>query len=177
MDEVSCHCRDILRVIVEGGDGGKNDGSCFRRELHIAKVNAVEGSFAHAKDERSSFLQADVRRAMNKVGCKAVGDGSQRSHRTGKHDHGVGGIAPAGDAGTDIGCGVLMEFRTRAAEEFFSEVISAAQRKFFGKDAERVFRGHKVNARDTIVAREGAEHLGGIDGAAGSGDRECDVVR
>ena len=61
------------------------------------------------------------------------------AHGAGKDDHGGGGIAAAGDVGSDVGFGVVVELGAGGAEEFFGEVVAAAEFQFFGEDAEGVF--------------------------------------
>ena len=67
-------------------------------------------------------------------------------------------------------------FGDGAAEEFFCEVVAAAEVEFFGEDAEGVFGDDEVDFCDAGVGGEGAEDLGGVDAAAGSGDGEGDVA-
>ena len=56
------------------------------------------------------------------------------------------------------------------AEEFFREVVAAAELQLFGEDAEGVVGDDEVDLCDAGVGGERAEHLGGVDAAAGSGD-------
>ena len=145
--------------------------------MHVAEVDAVEGGLADAEDEGAVFLEADIGGALDEVGGEAVGDGGERAHGAGKDDHGVGGVAAAGDVGADVGFGVLLDLRGWCAEEFFGEVVAAAEMKFFGEDAESIFGDDEVDSGDAGVAASGAEELGGVDGAAGSGYGEGDVAR
>lgn len=177
VDELAGHLGGVLRVIVESGDGRKDGCSSFGGELHVAKVNAVEGSLAHAEDERSALLEADVGGALDEICSKAVGDGGEGSHGAGKDDHAGGGIASAGDTGADIGFAVLAELFAGRAEELFGEVVASAEAELFGDDAQRVFRCDEVNVRDAVVGGEGAQHLRGIDAATGSGNGEDDAAR
>ena len=74
VDEVARHVFGGLRVVVESGDGGEDGGACVGGELHVAQVDAVEGSLADAEDEGAVFLEADVGGALNEVGGETVGD-------------------------------------------------------------------------------------------------------
>jgi len=65
---------------------------------------------------------------------------------------------------------VLLEFGAGSAEEFFGEVVAAAEVKLFGEDSEGAVGGDEVDFGDAGVGGEGAEDLGGVDAAAGSGD-------
>lgn len=116
VDELACHLGGVLGMVVEGRDDGKDGGSGIGGELHVAKVDAVEGRLADAEDERTALFEADVGGALDKVGCKAVGDGGEGSHGAGKDDHGIGGVAAAGDVGSDVGIGVLLEFGAGGVE-------------------------------------------------------------
>jgi len=89
-------------------------------------VDAVEGSLADAEDERAIFLEADVGGAVDEVLREAVCDGCEGAHGAGKDDHRVGGVAAAGDVGSDVGFGVLLKFGAGRAEEFFGEVVASA---------------------------------------------------
>ena len=133
-------------------------------------MDAVEWCLADAEDEGAVFLEADVGGAVDEVLCEPVGDGREGAHGAGEDDHRVGGIAAAGDIGSDVGFGVLLEFGAGSAEEFFGEVVAAAEVKLFGEDAEGAVGGDEVDFGDAGVGGEGAEDLGGVDAAAGSGD-------
>ena len=177
MDEVAGHIFGGLGVVVEGGDGGEDGCPGVGCELHVAKVDAVEGCLADAEDEGAVFLEADVGGSLDEVGGEAVGDGGEGAHGAGQDDHSGGGVAAAGDVGADVGLEVLMDFFGGGAEEFFYEVVAAAEMEFFGEDAERVFRDDEVDFFHADVGDEGAEHLGGVDGAAGAGDGQGEVAR
>ena len=135
-DILVCHVGDVLRVVVERGDNGEDSGSGVGCELHVAQVDAIERGLAHAEDERSAFFQCDVGSALNEVGGKAVRDCSERSHRAGKDDHCTRWITATCDVGSNVGVGVLMDFGRGCAEEFFSEVVAAAELEFFRENAE-----------------------------------------
>ncbi len=126
VDELAGHFGGALRMVVEGGDDGEDGGSGVGGELHVAQVDAVEGSLADAEDEGAALFEADVGGALDEVRGEAVGDGGERAHGAGKDDHGVGGIAAAGDVGADVGVGVVLELRAGCAEEFFGEIVAAA---------------------------------------------------
>ncbi len=79
-------------------------------------MDAVEGRLAYAEDERAVLLEADIGGAVDEIRGEAVGDGGERSHGAGKNDHGVGGVAAAGDVGADVGVGVLAKFCAGCAE-------------------------------------------------------------
>ena len=65
--ELACHLGGVLGVVVEGGNDGKDGGSGVGGELHVAKVDAVEGRLADAEDKRSAFLEAYVGGALDEV--------------------------------------------------------------------------------------------------------------
>jgi hypothetical protein len=71
---------------------------------------------------------------------------------------------------------VLLDLGGGGAEEFFCEVVAAAEVELFGEDTESVFADDEVYFYDAGVCGEGAEDLGGVDAAAGSGDGESDVA-
>ena len=118
VDELAGHLGGALRQVVERGDCREDDGTCVGCELHVAKMDAIEGRFADAEDERTAFFETDVGCPMDEIGGETVGDGSERSHGAGKDDHAVGGIAAAGDVGGDIVFGVVLQLGARRAEEF-----------------------------------------------------------
>jgi len=177
VDEVAGHVGGGLGLVVEGGDGGEDGGSPFGGELHVAEVDAVEGGFADAEDERAALFEGDVGGALDEVGGEAVGDAGEGSHGAGKDDHGGGRVAAAGDVGADVGGLVLLGFGRGVAEEFFDELVAAGEPELFGEDAEGAVGGDEVDLRDAVVGVEGAEHFGGVDGSAGAGDGEGDDVR
>jgi hypothetical protein len=170
VNELAGHVLRALRMVVEGRDGGEDGGAGVGGKLHVADVDAVEGCLADAKDEGAIFFEADVGGALDQVGGEAVGDACQGAHGAGEDNHRVGGVAAAGDVRSDVGFGVLLEFGAGSAEEFFGEVVAAAQVEFFGEDAERAVGGDEVDLCDAVVGGEGTEDLCGVDAAAGSGD-------
>jgi hypothetical protein len=177
VDEVAGHVFGGLGVVVEGGDGGEDGGSGVGGELHVAEMDAVEWGLADAEDERAIFFEADVGGAVDEVLREAVGDRGESTHGAGKDDHDVGGVAAAGDVGSDVGVGVLLDFGGGSAEEFFYEPVAATEMKFFCEDAEGVFADDEVDLRDAVVVNGGPEEFGCVDGAAGSGDGEGEVAR
>ena len=110
VNEVAGHVFGGLRVVVEGGDGGEDGGSGVGGELHVAEMDAVEGGLANAEDEGAVFFEADVGGAVDQVFGEAVGDVCEGAHGAGKDDHGGGGVAAAGDVGSDVGVGVVVDF-------------------------------------------------------------------
>jgi hypothetical protein len=174
VDEVAGYVFGGLGVIVEGGDCGEDGGAGVGGELHVAEMDAVEGGLANAEDQRSIFFEADVGSALDQVRGEAVGDGGEGAHGAGKDDHRVGGVAAAGDVGANVGFGVLLDLWGWGAEEFFYEVVAAAEMELFGEDAEGVFADDEIDFGDAIVLHGGAEELGGVDAAAGSGYGEGD---
>jgi len=108
VDELSGHVGGALRQVVERGDGGEDNGSGVGGQLHIAQVDAIERRLTNAEDEWSAFLEADVGGALNEVRGETVCNGGERSHRAGKDDHAIGGVAAAGDVSADVTVGVML---------------------------------------------------------------------
>ena len=81
-------------------------------------------------------------------------------------------MAAAGNGSADVGVGKLQSFGRRCTEELFEQIGAAGDAKFFGENAERVFRGDEVDPRDALVGFEGAQRLAGEDCAGSSGDGE-----
>ena len=126
VDEVAGHVFGGLGVVVEGGDDGEDGGAGVGGELHVAEMDAVEGGLADTEQEGAVFFEADVGGALDEIGGEAVGDGGEGAHGAGQDDHRVGGVAAAGDVGSDVCFGVGLEFGAGSAEEFFCEVVAAA---------------------------------------------------
>ena len=177
VDEVAGHVLCGLGMVVKGGDCGEDGGAGVGCELHVAEVDAIEGGLADAEDQGSIFFEADVGGALDQVRGEAVGDGGEGAHGAGKDDHRVGGVAAAGDVGAYVGFSVLLDLGRWGAEEFFCEVVAAAEVELFGEDAEGVFADDEIDFSDAIVLYGGAEELGGVDAAAGSGYGQCDGAR
>jgi len=89
-------------------------------------MDAVEGGFADAEQQRVALFKADIGGAVDEVRSEAIGNGGERSHGTGQDDHGVCGIAATGDVGADVGLGMLLDFGRWRADEFFCQVIAGA---------------------------------------------------
>ena len=81
-------------------------------------------------------------------------------------------MAAAGDGSADVGVSVLDYFPGRRVDELFQQIRSAGDAEFLGQDAERVFRGDKVDTGDAEVGFEGAECLAGEACAGSAGDGE-----
>ena len=127
MDEVAGHVFCVLGVVVEGGDDGEDGGAGVGGKLHVAEMDAVEGSLADAEDEGAIFFEADVGGALDKICGEAVRDGGESAHGARQDDHRFGGVAAAGDVGTNVGLGVGLEFGAGRAEEFFGKIVAAAE--------------------------------------------------
>ena len=126
VDELAGHFGGALRQIVERGDGGEDDGSGVGGELHVAQVDAVEGSLADAEDEWATFLETDVGGSLDEVRGETVSDGGERSHGARKNDHAVGGITAAGDVRADVVVGEVLQLRAGCAEEFLGKIVASA---------------------------------------------------
>ncbi len=126
VDELAGHVGGVLGVVVEGGYYGEDGGAGVGGELHVAKVDAVEGRLADAEDEWATFFEAYVGGALDEVGGEAVGYGGEGSHGAGKDDHRVRWVAAAGDVGSDVGVGELLKFGAGGVEELFGEIVAAA---------------------------------------------------
>ena len=72
-------------------------------------------------------------------------------------------MAAAGDGSADVGVGELYGLGGGCGEQFFDEIVAAGDAEFFGEDAEGVFRGDEMDARDAVVGFQRAECLAGED--------------
>ena len=126
VDELSGHLGGGLGVVIECGSDGKDGCAGVGCQLHVAKVDAVEWGFANTEEEGATLFEADVGSAVDEIVGEAVGDVCQSAHGAGKDDHGGGGVAAAGDVGTDVGVGVLTKLWAGCAEEFCSEFVASA---------------------------------------------------
>ena len=99
-------------------------------------MNFVEWCFTDAEHQRTFLLKADVCRALNQLGGNTVGNAGESAHAARNDDHRVSGVGTAGDIGTDIRIGLLVNF-TRwlarcVAENLSDEVAAAAEAEFLG---------------------------------------------
>ncbi len=67
VDELARHFGSGLRAVVERGYGREDGGSCIRGEGHVAEMNPIERSFAHAEEKRATFFEAYVGGAMDEI--------------------------------------------------------------------------------------------------------------
>jgi len=176
LDELASHLGGGLRVVVEGWHDRVDGGAGFGGEGHVAQVDAVKRRLADAEEERTALFEGDVGGALDERGGKAVGDSGERSHGAGKDDHRVRGVGAGGDVGADVFVGVLLDLGGRLAEEFFYEIVAAGELELFGEDAEGGCGDDEIDVGDARVGGEEREHLGGEEGAAGSGDGEGDAA-
>gem|GEM_PF-16204 len=174
-DEFVGHLVGGLRLGVEGGHDGEDDGAGVCCELHVAQVDAVEGRLSQAEQERALLLEGDICGALDEVGGETVGDAGERAHGAGENNHSIGGMRTAGDAGGDVVLRVVMDFcgvGFVGAEQCINQRAAAGESEFLGEDAIGVVGGYEVDVDDARVAGEGAEHIAGEDGTAGTGDGE-----
>ena len=82
-------------------------------------MDTIERGFADAENKWTALLKADIGSALNEIRGETICDCSERSHGAGKDDHAIGGIAAAGDVGTDVVVGEVLQFQAGCAEEFF----------------------------------------------------------
>ncbi len=134
VDEVAGHGGGVLRLVVEGGDAGIDDGSGFGGGGHVADVNEVQRRFADAENERAALLEADVGGAFDEVCRETMRDACEGSHGAGEDDHAVGGVGAAGDGGTDVFVGEEVDFGGCTTEQFFNEGVAALDCGLFGED-------------------------------------------
>ena len=97
-------------------------------------------------------LRQNVGGALDEVGGDAVGDAGQGAHAAGEDDHGVSGIGTAGDVGSDVGVGLLVNFAGGFAKNLVDQVAAAAEGEFFGHDAQGAVGGDEVYGMDSLVA-------------------------
>lgn len=156
-DELTGELGGIGGLQVESGYDGEDGCAGFSGERHVAQMDAIEGRFADAEDERAALFEGDIGGAGDERVGEAEGDGSERAHGAWEDDHAVGGVAAAGNGRADIGVGVLDGFGWRCPEELFEEIGAAGDAELFGEDAEGVFAGDEVDAGDAVVGFECAE--------------------
>lgn len=163
-------------LVVEGRDGGHDDGAGLLGAEHVFQVDAAEGGVAHAEDKLAGFLEHDVGGAGHEVVAQAAGDGGEGAHGAGDDQHGVHGVAAGGDGGADILIGEGGDLFGGAAEEargkFFQ--IAGGEEQFFGEEALSGFSDDEMDAGDARVFVKEGESLLREESAAGSGDADGD---
>ena len=173
IDELLRHLHLTGRMVVMRRDDGIDGGTGLGRVLHVAQVDGMEGRFANTEHETAALLQTNIGSTFNEVGGHAVGDAGEGSHGAGEYDHRVNQIAATGDGCANIFRRVLLEFGEGRgvirAKKFFDEVRAATEVEFFGKDAECIFRGDKVNAGYAGIGGQSAEHLASVNCPTGTG--------
>ncbi len=97
------HFIDILRLVVEGGGGGHDNGTHFGQLHHGAEVTEVEGGFPYQQEQLAPFLQRDIAGTDHQVVGIGVGQGGHRIHGTGSDNHAIMEERTAGEPGAHIG--------------------------------------------------------------------------
>jgi len=95
---------------VVGGDEREDGRSGVGGAVHVADVNFVERRFANAENELAFFFEANVSGTLSQMRRDAIGDSRERTDAAGQNDHRVGRVRAAGDVGTDVGIGLLLNF-------------------------------------------------------------------
>ena len=165
---------------VVGGDERKDGRSGVGGAVHVADVNFVERGFADREHKRTLFFEANVGGTLDQVRGDAIGNAGERADATGEHDHRVGGIRAAGDVGTDICVGLLMNLarqRRFASENLADEVVAAFEAKFFGHDAQRAVGCDEVDGLNAVVAINGEQEMAQEDCTACAGGDDGQIVR
>lgn len=167
---------DFFRAVVEGGHGGHDDGAGVVGVKHIFKMDAIEGCFANAKNERASLFEADVAGAGEQIFGEAVSNFGESAGGTWNDDHGVDRRGAGGDDGADVFIGEIGSFGGATVDE--------ERRKFFrilgdhvelgGDEAEAGFGDDQKNLGDARVGFEVLEDGASIESAAGTGDANGD---
>ena len=63
----------------------------------------------------------------------------------------------------------------RRAQQLFEQVGAAGDAEFLGQDAQRIFRGDKMNAGDALIGFKRAKCFAGKDCAGCAGDGEGEI--
>jgi len=133
--ELAGHGFRAFGPIVEGRDQREDRRSGVGSTVHVADVDFVERRFTNAEHKRALLLEADIGGAFYKVRCDSVGNPRESANAARDDDHGFGRVRSAGDVGSDVGIGLLLDFLRRLAKELANEVAPTAYAKFFRQNA------------------------------------------
>ena len=89
-------------AVIKSWHHGHDHRAGLLRPQHILQMDAAERCFTHAQNQLAFSLSADIRRAREQIVARAIGDGSQRSHRAWNDDHAIHVVAAGCDRGADI---------------------------------------------------------------------------
>jgi len=142
---------DRMRSEVEGGDDGEDGGSGVGGQAHVANVDLVQRSLAHAEHQRTLLFQANVGGSLDELSREAVGNLGQCAHAAWDHDHRVGGIGAAGNVGADVVVALRMNFLWIRAEYLLDQIAAAGYTELFGNDAQCAIAGDEVDSLDSLV--------------------------
>ena len=163
--------------IVQGGDEGEDGRAGVGGPVHVADVDFVERGFADAEHQRALLFEANVGGTLDEMAGVAVGDAGQGSDAARQDDHSVGGIGAAGDVGSDVGIGLLVDFAGSVAEHALDEFVAAGEGEFFGQDAQGAVRGDEVDGLNALVALDCQQELLEKQRSAGAGGGDGQVLR
>src|SRR5689334_17516639 len=68
------------RQKVVGGNERENGRSSVGGAVHVADMDFVERSFAHAENQRPLFFETNIGGALDQVRSNSVGNAGQRAH-------------------------------------------------------------------------------------------------
>src|SRR6202453_722847 len=109
-------------MVVKRGNQREDRRPCIRRERHVADVDFVEWRLANAQYERPTLFESDIGSAFDEVRGGATGNAAKGADAARDYDHRVGRVRPAGDVGTDIAVGLLLNFCRRRADDLTYKV-------------------------------------------------------
>jgi len=161
--------------VIEGRDQRKDRGTGIGGTVHVADMDLVERRLAHAENEWTLLLKADIGGAFDEVRSHPVGNASQGSDAAGNDDHGVSGIRTAGNVRPDIGIVLRHDLARSLAEHLADQILAASSAKFFGQNAQCAVGGDEVNQMDAGVAVYRHQKLAQEQRATGSGSRDGQI--
>lgn len=160
---------------VHGGDYGVDDCSGLCRKRHVPQMDAVEGSFPDAENQRSLLFQCDVRGAIDESRCHTVRNGRKRSHRAGQYDHAIRRMTTAGNRCGDVVVAEHGEFAGRRTikERLQQRGTATSKAQFFCNHSQRMIRRDEVNSFYAIVSVEKSKQVRSKECAAGTCHGNC----
>ena len=135
--------------------------------LEDEEVRQVERRLAHHEQQAPALLQGDVGGAGEQVVGETVGDGGQRLHRAGGHDHGRGVEAAAGQAGAHVARGMGLVGQGLEPAPVQTQFMMGVEHTR-GRDDEVRLYTQRAGARQQLHA---------VDRTGGAGDADDQALR
>ena len=123
------------------------------------------------------LFQAHIRRALDQLVRRTVGDTRESAHAARQDNHGIDRVRSAGDVGADVGIILLLNLCRIAAQQLGDQFVASADAQLFRHHPQSTVGEDHIDRTDPLVAIEYVEQVPDEEGAAGAGDGDGQIAK